>query len=118
MVESEPEECIEALDRWIQSEKNTIYDDNIKGPDNSQQVLENYTVSLKSFADKLLKAIDHESIDILQDLNWPDELIGCIKDLSIRTVIMDRIENWCIQYPFVKSKLHINELEAENAGVN
>ena len=42
----------------------------------------------------------------------------CIKDLNIRTVILDRIESWFVRYPFVKSKLHMEELARENAGVN
>ena len=115
---SEPEDCIEALDTWIQSEKNMIYDENIKGPDNSNEVLENYSNSVESFGRKLIYAIKREDINLLQDLNWPDTLLDCIKDSSIQTVIVDRIENWCIQYPYVKSKLHINELAQENAGVN
>jgi hypothetical protein len=113
----EPDECIEVLDKWIQSEKNTIYDENIKGPENSQEVLSIYMESLESFGKRLLSAIVREDIDVLQDFAWPDELLECIKDLEIRTVIMDRIEHWFIRYPFVKSKLHINELAAENAGL-
>ena len=118
MAYDEPEECIEALDKWIQSEKNTIYDENIKSPDNSQEVLNAYIESLESFGKRLLWAIEHEDLDDLRELNWPNELLDCIKDMNIRTVITDRIESWFLRYHFVKSKLHINELAAENAGVN
>ena len=114
----EPDECIDVLDKWILAEKNTIYDANIKGPDNSQDVLSVYIESLESFGKRLLWAIEHEDLDYLRELNWPTELLECIKDLGIRTVITDRIEHWFLMYPFVKSKLHINELATENAGVN
>jgi len=113
----EPEECIEVLDKWIQSEKNTIYDENIKGPENSQDVLNTYMERLESFGKRLLSAIKHEDLFELQELNWPNELMECIKDMNIRIVITDRIECWFLRYHFVKSKLHINELAAENAGL-
>ena len=118
MEDSEPDECLEVLDEWLKSEKAAIYDENIKGPDNSQEVLNAYIESLESFGKRLLWAIEHEAFDDLQELNWPDELLDCIKDMNIRTVITDRIESWFLRYHFVKSKLHINELAAENAGVN
>ena len=115
---SDPDSYVEILDKWVQSEKNAIYDENIKGPNNSEDVLENYIQMLERFAVNLIKAIESEHIINLHDLNWPNELIDPVKDLGIRTMLTDRIELWCIRYPFVKSKLHINELEAENAGIN
>lgn len=118
MSSPEPEECIEALDTWITSKKNSIYDENIKSPENSHEVLENYTNSLEIFANKLMRAIKREDEDILSDLDWPESLLICIRDLSVRAIILYRIEHWFIRYPFVKSKFHLNELEAENSGIN
>lgn len=115
---AEPDDCIEVLDEWIKTTKNVIYDENIKGPNNQQGVLEAYTGSLEQFANKLIRAIESENIKVLTGLGLPDDLMKCIRDLNTRTVITYRIEHWFIRYPFVKSKLHINELEAENAGVN
>ena len=118
MSSPEPEDCIESLDEWIISNKNMIYDENIKSPNNSQEVLENYTNTLETFANKLIRAINREDEDILSELGWPQELLVCIKDLSVRAIIVYRVEHWFIRYPFIKSKFHLNELEAENAGVN
>lgn len=118
MSESEPEACVNDVDKWLQSKKKSIYDENIKGPDNSEDVLESYTNSLEVLGINLIRAINNEDIDALESLEWPEELLECIKDMNIRTVINDRIEYWCIRYPFVKSILHINEMVQENAGVN
>jgi len=114
----EPDECVKMLDQWIKEKKNTVYDENIKGPNNQQDVLENYTNILEIFANKLISAIEKEDTKILNELEWPDDLMECIKDMNIRTVILDRIESWFVRYPFVKSKLHLEELARENAGVN
>jgi hypothetical protein len=114
----EPDECVKLLDEWIKQKKNIVYDENIKGPNNRQDVLENYTNVLEIFASKLITAIEKEDTKILNDLEWPDDLMECIKDMNIRTVILDRIESWFVRYPFVKSKLHLEELARENAGVN
>jgi len=114
----EPDECVKLLDEWIKQKKNIVYDENIKGPNNRQDVLENYTNVLEIFASKLITAIEKEDTKILNDLQWPDDLMECIKDMNIRTVILDRIESWFVRYPFVKSKLHLEELARENAGVN
>lgn len=115
MIESD---CIEILDTWIIENRNTIYNTTIKSPDNSQDVLEEYSCSLKDFGSSLINAVKKEDIATLHEMEWPDELMECIKDVNTKTDILDRIEHWCITYPFVKSVLHINELSAENAGVN
>jgi len=115
---SEPDACVEALDTWIKEKKNTVYDENIKGPNNQQDVLENYTNVLELFARNLMRAIEHEDMNVLSELRWPDDLMECIKDMNIRTVILDRLEKWFIRYPFVRSKLHLEELARENAGIN
>lgn len=114
----EPDECVASLDEWIKEKKDGIYGENIKGPNNDQGVLESYTNALEIFAHNLIHAIEYEDINILNELQWPDDLMECIKDMNIRTVMVDRIDHWFIRYPFVKSKLHLEELARENAGVN
>jgi len=116
--EPEYDRCINALDTWLQSKKKSIYDENIKGPDNSEDVLESYINSLEDLGINLIRAINNQDIDTLGSLEWPEELLECIEDMNIRIVINDRIEYWCIRYPFIKSILHINEMVQENAGVN
>jgi len=115
---SEPDECIAELDKWIKNIKDKIYNDNIKGPNNDQAVLTNYINDLEVFANNLNREIKAENTAELNGMKWPESLMECIKDINMRIVILDRIEYWCIRYPFVRSKLHLEELARENAGVN
>ena len=114
---SEPDDCVASLDKWVKMKKNTIYDANIRGPSNKQDVLENYTSVLETFALELIHNIQTENYKELDSMNWPDDLMECIKDMNIRTVIMERIDKWFIRYPFVKSKLHLDELYRENTSM-
>ena len=119
MTESDSEsECIAILDKWILVNRDIVYNENIKGPDNSQEVLEEYTCKLREYGNSLISAIRKENTNALFDLDWPNELMECIHDVNTKNDIIDRIQHWCITYPFVKSVLHMNELAAENAGVN
>jgi len=109
------EECLQTLDTWAKQEKETFYKNNIKSPKNNEGVLTNYENELRSHATKLIKAISSEDINKLKELNWPEPLMNCILDISLRTIIVDRIHDWFIQYPHTKSALHLEELENENA---
>jgi len=109
------EECLQTLDTWAKQEKETFYKNNIKSPKNNEGVLTNYENELHSQATKLIKAITSEDINKLKELNWPEPLMNCILDISLRTIIVDRIHDWFIQYPHTKSALHLEELENENA---
>ena len=108
------EECLQTLDTWAKQEKETVYKNNIKSPKNNEGVLTNYENELRSHATKLIKAITSEDINKLKELNWPEPLMNCILDISLRTIIVDRIHDWFIQYPHTKSALHLEELENEN----
>ena len=109
------EECLQTLDTWAKQEKETFYKNNIKSPKNNEGVLTNYENELRSHATQLIKAITSEDINKLKELNWPEPLMKCILDISLRTIIVDRIHDWFIQYPHTKSALHLEELENENA---
>jgi hypothetical protein len=109
------EECLQTLDMWAKQEKETFYKKNIKSPKNNEGVLTNYENELRSHATQLIKAITSEDINKLKELNWPEPLMKCILDISLRTIIVDRIHDWFIQYPHTKSALHLEELENENA---
>ena len=108
------EECLQTLDTWAKQEKETFYKNNIKSPKNNEGVLTNYENELLSHATQLIKAITSEDINKLKELNWPEPLMKCILDISLRTIIVDRIHDWFIQYPHTKSALHLEELENEN----
>ena len=109
------EECLQTLDTWAKQEKEAFYKNNIKSPKNNEGVLTNYENELRSHATQLIKAISSEDINKLKELNWPEPLMQCIQDISLRTIIVDRIHDWFIQYPHTKSALHLEELENENA---
>ena len=108
------EECLQTLDTWAKQEKETFYKNNIKSPKNNEGVLTNYENELRSHATQLIKAITSEDINKLKELNWPEPLMKCILDISLRTIIVDRIHDWFIQYPHTKSALQLEELENEN----
>lgn len=110
------DECLVILDKWIVLKKNSMYDEHVKA-DNDENELQEYSDSLEDFAMKLIQAIETERVDDLKKLGWPEELMECIKDVGIRVDIKDHIESWLIRYPFNRSKIHIKELERENAGL-
>jgi hypothetical protein len=109
------EECLQTLDTWAKQEKEKFYQKNIKTPKNNEVVLTNYENELRMYATKLITAINSENIHKLTELEWPEPLMKCILDISLRTIIVDRIHDWFIQYPHTKSALHLEELENENA---
>jgi len=115
---SDTEECLNSLDTWLKIYKNKIYDENIKGHENSKQVLLKYKYSLSDFSEILITAIENEDIEKLTIIGWPDDLMECIKDMRIRPDLIYKIQHWFVQYPFIKSKIHLQEIEKQNAGIN
>ena len=114
---SEPDACINTLDEWLISKKKSIYKTYITNPDNSPDGMDNYIKSLIKLANILINAINTESIHILKELLWPDELIECIKDLGARTVIDDRIKECYIHFPYVQNIVHMETIETEYTGI-
>lgn len=111
--------CIKILDEWIKNKKNVIYDQHIvnaktESPDNFLK----YEEALENFANPLIKAIESENIDTLQEIKWPNELIECIKDPNTQVLILHSIKKWCKEYPYVNCKPQILELENEHKGIN
>ena len=109
--------CLETLSIWVKKKKEELYDLNIKSPKNTEKVLEEFTQACEKVGNGLLKDLNSENQKNLQEIGWPSELMECIKRSDIRTVLCNEIENWFIRFPFVKSKLHLEELERENAGI-
>ena len=103
-------ECIEMLDKWIITIRDEIYNKNIKSPNNSEDSISEYIAELETYGNTLNHAIKKEHTNILLDNGWPNELMECIKTIRIKNEIIDRIEYWCIRYPFVKNIPHMNEL--------
>ena len=105
------EECLQTLDSWAKKEKDIYYTNNITNSKNTEEVLKKYENELHYYATKLISAIKSENINKLKELDWPEPLMKCIQDMSLRTIIVDRVNDWFIQYPHTKSALHLEELE-------
>jgi hypothetical protein len=116
--ESDSDICLNGLDDWITSQKNRIYDKNIKNSSTKNNVLLDYTTALEEFAFKLCRAIHGEHINTLASMGWPNTLIDCLKDSFTKTLILDQIHQWLVTFPFVKSRMHLKELEECYRGVN
>lgn len=110
------EECLNILDKWLILIKKEFYDKYIT-KDNDENELQTYTEYLIDFGEQLIEAIEKESNETLSDLNWPKELMKCIKDLSIRVDIINDITSSFIRFPFNRSEIHRKELLRENAGL-
>ena len=111
---SEEEGCLGLLDEWILKQKNSIYEQNIKGPTNNSQDIKKYFDTLINLSDKLQRAIKNREIEFLKSVGWPEPLIGCINDINMRTDIQDRIKLWFETYPNVKRPGHLKKLVEES----
>jgi hypothetical protein len=110
------EECLDILDKWLILIKKEFYDKHIN-KDNDENELQTYSDSLEDYGENLIQAIEKESYETLKNLNWPEELMKCIKDLSIRVDIINDITSSFIRFPFNRSEIHRKELLRENAGL-
>ena len=108
------EDCLQLLDEWIKSQKELIYDENIKGPNNRADVISNYTATLKNISLQLRQAIRSRNIQVLTSFGWPSQLVQCINDANMRLEIEDRIIEWFETFPNVKSSKHLNILNEES----
>lgn len=93
----EPETCISALATWIKNKKIEISDDITVNSRNTPADLQEYCTRIEDLAHELCKAIRYENTEVLHRLQFPDDLIQCSKSLDVRTVMIDKIEDWCIR---------------------
>jgi hypothetical protein len=107
-------DCLEILDEWIKTQKEVIYDENIKGPNNKSDVISNYTASLKNISLQLRQAIRSRNVQVLTSFGWPSQLVECINDANMRLEIEDRVIEWFETFPNVKSSKHLNILNEES----
>ena len=108
------EGCLKLLDKWIISQKDSIYDENIKGPNNKGEVISNYYATLKNMSLELRQAIRSRNATVLTSLGWPEELVDCINHANMRVEIEDRIVKWFEIFPNVKSPKHLKTLIEES----
>ena len=108
------EGCLELLDEWILKQKDSIYEENIKGPNNNSEDIAKYFDTLYDLSNKLQWAITNRETEFLLSCGWPEPLIGCINDINMRTDIKDRIKLWFETYPNVKKVEHLEKVIEES----
>jgi hypothetical protein len=79
--------------------------------------ISSYMEELTELYEQLNRAISNEDIQALQALQWPAELMDCIKDMSIRYEIVDCIKQAFTVHYFNRSPEHEEELRKENEGL-
>ena len=104
--------CIKKVNEWITKTKREVYETNIKSENSSE--LFAYTNELEMLESKLRKAITDENTNALFALGWPNELIECIKNMTLRVEILDCLQQAFTINHFNKSPKHEAELENES----
>ena len=109
------DDCIDHLNNWIVEVKKRIWDQEASS-ENAEGVIQ-YKEALTILYEKLDKAIRNEDVQELQALEWPAELMDCVKDMSIRCEILDCIRQAFTIHYFNRSPIHEEELRKENEGL-
>ncbi len=115
--DTEYDECLQKLADWVKQKKDELYDRNIKSPSNQEAVLDSFIKACNDIGEKLVRNLNAENDSNLKELGWPEDLMSCMKQPDIRTILCDQVEHWFIRFPFVKSRLHLEELQRENGGL-
>jgi len=110
------EACLKILSAWIIQYKREAWTAHIKTNDNANE-LQSYKDALEQHEARIRKAIYMEDIQNLKALGWPDELMECIKDMSIRAELADMLYESLVTHHFNRSPRHEEELHNENAGL-
>jgi cytochrome c-type biogenesis protein CcmH/NrfG len=110
------EACLKLLSAWIVQYKRKAWENHVKTNDDSNE-LQLYKNNLEELERDLRKAIYMEDTHALQSLGWPEELVECIKDMSVRPDISDLIYESLVTHHFNRSPKHEEELEREKAGL-
>lgn len=115
----EEDACIARVDAWIKKIKENVYKQNIninsentENSDDSEnpEELFAYKSKLEDLEDKLSRAIKDQNTEALSLLGWPNELMDCITDMTLRTDILDHLHQAFKVHHFNKSPKHENEL--------
>jgi hypothetical protein len=112
------EACILRVNAWIKEIKRKAYETNINTQDsntneNPDELLA-YKSDLEELEQKLRKAITDENTEALSELHWPNDLNDCIKNMSLRTYILDNLHQAFNVHHFNKSPEHERELQKDS----
>jgi hypothetical protein len=112
----EEDACIARVDAWIKKIKENVYKQNINinsensdDPENPEELFA-YKSKLEDLEDNLSRAIKDQNTEALSLLGWPNELMDCITDMTLRTDILDHLHQAFKVHHFNKSPKHENEL--------
>ena len=108
--------CLKILSTWIIEYKRKTWNQYVKTSDNANE-LQHYKDALEQTEYRLRKAIYLEDTQVLLSLGWSEELMECIKDMSIRSEITDLLYESLVTHHFNRSPKHEEELNNENAGL-
>jgi hypothetical protein len=107
-------DCIKILNDWIVEIKRQYY---TKNNSEESESLKSYTTGLEQLESNLQRAIIREDSAILERHDWPPQLMECIKDMNIRSQILDCINQAFVIHPFNRSPKHQGELKKESEGL-
>ena len=110
------DECLRILSGWIIETKRKTWNTYVKTNDDANE-LQSYKDTLEQLEGRLRKAIYLEDIENLRALEWPEELMDCIKDMYIRAEICDMLFESFVTHHFNRSPRHEKELDKENSGL-
>lgn len=113
---SSQEACSKILSDWIIKYKREAWETHVKTNDDASE-LQSYKDALEQQEGRLRKAIYMEDAQNLKALGWPDELMACIKEMSIRAELTDMLYQSLVTHHFNRSPRHEEELSQENAGL-
>jgi len=116
MNSDKQEACLKTLSTWIIEYKRKTWNKHVKTNDDANE-LESYKNSLEQLESRLRKSIYLEDIENLKALEWPDELMTCIKDMYMRAEMCDMLYESLVTHHFNRSPRHEQELHDENAGL-
>ena len=117
-MDLEPDACLVDVKKWIIEKKLAIYDDVLKNNSGTPEDLAKYDDAVVEFGYRLINAITKEDPVILKTLDWPDELVECIKNPSTNIVVKDFIDIACIRFPSTNSEYNLNKIKEQlNSGL-
>lgn len=108
--------CLQTLSAWIIEYKRKTWIEHVKSNDDANE-LQAYKNTLEQQEALVRKAIYLEDTKKLQTLGWPEELMDCIRDMSIRPDIVDMLFQSLVTHHFNRSPRHEEELRNENSGL-
>ena len=102
MNSDKQEACLKTLSTWIIEYKRKTWIKHVKTNDDSNE-LENYKNTLEQLEFRLRKSIYLEDTENLKALDWPDELMDCIKDMYMRAEMCDMLFESLVTHHFNRS---------------